>query len=365
MAIPTPTLDVERPSAVTDILAADAPPTPPFLPSVHRLRAVAIAWIVAAHVWRLPSGALDDGLEDTVARFREGLTHNATLYFVFVSGLLLFHLADRYRGNARGFFRSRTRNVLMPYVVVSIVLALLEAVRHDELATLDLPAILEHVVRGTAQFHLWYIPFLVAVYVVSPVLLRLGPVAHRTLALVLLPLPLVVSRTGIDITLAQYAYFLPADVLGGLAGRDLDRFVEAARRSWTPLLSITLVTGAWLLGNGRDPHWVTNWLDATESVFWVHRMGLVIIVLVLLRRWDERPLGLADVIARTSFAVYFLHIAVHRAIRDPFWRLVPDADAVELAASAMLPLINLALTVALAVMLRRVLGRSSRQLIGA
>lgn len=336
-----------------------APASRPFLRHVHDFRAFAILFIVAAHAWRLPNGVVDPGLKSWVDDLRQGLTHDSTIYFVLVSGLLLVHLGIR--EGTWAWLRKRVVNVGLPFLVVSTVIVVLA---HEG----DVGALTQRLgrayLRGDAQFHLWYIPWVMGVFAVSPLLLRLPGRRYSQLTVVAAVVPLFVSRTGTEITVAQYAYLLPVYLIGGWIGMHGDALSDWLRRwGWTVVL-VAGVTGVYVVTNGAADRPVL-WFDVTESVFYVHRVAVSVLVLEWLRRFSDRDLPLVDVVARHSFAIYFLHLSVWRVVW-PRWTdaVVAVSPGLVVPASVLLGPVVLLLTLAVTVTIRRLVGERSRWLIG-
>ncbi len=84
----------------------------------------------------------------------------------------------------------------------------------------------------------------------------MSPLLHRLLfksslgwlGFVLMLLPLVVPRRGIDLTLTTVIYFLGAYVAGMYIGRDLPRALLWLQRRWVYLAATALLSTVALIG---------------------------------------------------------------------------------------------------------------------
>src|SRR3546814_17511484 len=85
---------------------------------------------------------------------------------------------------------------------------------------------------GDAWNTLWYIPVILILYAVSPLLFNIVSMPRwRWLMELLIVLPLAVSRTGTELTPAITIYFMGESVFGLSLGRALDHRLDPMERS--------------------------------------------------------------------------------------------------------------------------------------
>ena len=212
-----------------------------YLGYIHSFRGFAILNVVAVHALALaviiprnwesdPTGPL------TV--ISETLFHDSTVYFALISGLL-FSSILRARGFAN-FYRSKALYVLLPYIVCTLVFSLmrLDQTGNGVLAWPTgwsdyLQSVLPNLVHGEAQFTYWYIPVLLTLFAVTP-LLSAMTTAKSVAALpawaLMLP-PLVFSRPEFADGVSQYGlgtllYFGGAYTVGIALGNELEPLLD-------------------------------------------------------------------------------------------------------------------------------------------
>ena len=85
-----------------------------FVAHVHNFRGLAISLIVAVHCLSIFDWSASPGLE----RWLKILLLNATVFFLFIAGYLFQHLSARF--HYPSYLQTKFRNVVLPYLVVSI-----------------------------------------------------------------------------------------------------------------------------------------------------------------------------------------------------------------------------------------------------
>lgn len=344
---------------------------------LDHFRAVAILQIVVLHAGhalflRGFAGPLPDS--NPVFALTDVLFRNATIYFSLISGVIYARVFSS-RPYAP-FLRARFRSVGVPYLVVTTIFTALLWYRSGGAADADLGGLIRLVAYnaalGEAWNTLWYIPVILFLYAISPLLFRLVVTPRwRWASVVLVVLPLVVSRTGTELTPSIVIYFLGAYVAGLWIGRDLDAALDRAGKSvgWIAvaggLASVVLLV---LFLNGIESHGVVS---IHETLFYVQRLSLGLLTLLALRIWAAKPNAWRDwtlgVTAAASFGIYFLHGPLVRPVAAHVGPLVPAGQpywALALGVGATF-IGGLALSWAVILLARALLGRHSRLVLGA
>jgi peptidoglycan/LPS O-acetylase OafA/YrhL len=366
------------------VSGAASPSAPPASPGhiafLDLFRAFAITQVVMIHAG---NAVLNRGLAqlegDGPAAYAllHILVHDSTIYFALISGILYGHLF--WRREHRGFMRGRLANVGLPYVAVTLALTLLFWIAGwirgpatpDPLALLS--GFARNLALGDAWNTMWYIPVILALYLVSPwlhgLLQRSG---RRWLALVLVLLPLLASRTDTVLTPQMFGYFAGCYMVGMWFGQNPEaRLDMLARWRWAAMATVlgASVLIGWMFARGID---MWGMVSLRESAFYVQRLAISVLVLLWLRAWARR--GVApriqrwmDYLAVAAFGIYFLHGPLLRPLARLIGAWVPAGQpwwALGLAilaawAAAMM------LSIALVELIRRLFPSYSRQLIGA
>ncbi|RJF93889.1 acyltransferase [Sphingomonas cavernae] len=372
------TADALSPAMARDPVAAQ-PADATYVGYLDLLRGVAILLIVMLHAGNAfllqGVGALTPSSTAALA-INHILFHDSTLYFSIISGVLYGHLF--WRRAHWPFFRARLLNIGSPYVVVSFVLTAIAwalAVRRGDEAT-GLTAFARelgfNIATGDAWNTLWYIPVILGLYAISPLLSRLARSRRWRWAVVaIILLPLLISRTGTVLTPSIFVYFGGAYMFGLVLGIQLDRSLDLLTRCMPWLCGVALLATAALAMlhiAGIDRIGFTS---LRETFFYIQRLGIASMLLVALRAWSGRPASvwrsMLAVAASASFGIYFVHGPILRPIArlvggmvppdQPWWALLAGVVATFLA--------GFALSLAIIALVRRALGKRSRLVIGS
>lgn len=346
-----------------------------YLAYLHSFRGVAILCIVGAHAWSMLGFAA--GAEERLPHYvwlhaaSETLFHGSTLFFALISGILYTRVL---RGKSwRSFYTRKWTNVVLPYLFITLLLTATAwpeylaygAANHIEFFFPK--ELLLNVATGRAQFHLWYIPVLCVLFALTPLLDRLLKFRHGVGVMLLALLPLVVSRTTYPdlLSVQSVVYFLGAYAFGMLLGERLTLMRVLVERHFHLLLALLVVSTC---GNFLLFFWdyVADGLtSAHQSVVYVHKLVLALVVLYLLHeRGPDQPKVLG-VLGTYSFSLYFLHLTPIWILGEAFGKQFPDATLTGVALGGLaIYLLSIAICLLLSMGLRRILGRHSRMLIG-
>ncbi len=292
-----------------------------WLNSFNYFRGVAILFIVAGHTLYMSGWTIDTVFE----KFLADLVLGGTTLFVFISGFLFHHVYFK-RYNYRKFMGTKFRNVLLPYLVLSLPLVLYFVLftgwgpyghhifgeKTGLLSSYLLP-VLRYLWTGRVMEAYWYIPFIMVVFVFSPLMMayaRLRPAPRVAIFFVLLLVSLFLQRPIDNISvLHSTIYFLPVFLFGITVSIDKEWFYRVFDRR-EPLLLAAVFLFAFLqaryypvFGNLHKPALQA----ALPDVLLLQKLFLALFFMILLHRYEERESWVLDRLASTSFAIYFLH----------------------------------------------------------
>lgn len=337
----------------------------------HYFRAFAILCVMFTHLWHDP--AFIEGFETEkrlVTALSDTLFHSSTIYFIFISGYLFEYVNRRKTFSVPAFYLSKIRNVLTPYLVLSCLLLLVGSLMdhwygsvpafiNEGMPLTSLADALTCLLYGSASLTpYWYIPFILSVFVISPLFFYMNDSRLNRLLPPLVVLPLLVPR-GLLFFFRNYCYFLPIFLLGIFFARNRERCMDFIVRHLRPIAHIALFTSAVIFAN-----FYLDFIPNTETAYYVQKTAIGMCVILLLERRQQAS-PLLDLLARYSFPLFFLHVIVQN-ICDPalFTGLLPLCGERLLPASLLAALLESALCVLLVWALKKALGKRSRYVIG-
>lgn len=355
-----------------------------FIGHLHAFRGVAIMLIVLVHIagYSMFRIGTDPDMSDYLLLWAvfETIAHNATVFFALISGLLYSTvLAGR---GWFSFFRSKVMNVILPYVFFSLLFTAILFSGIDGISLFSgnpgdfAREAFGNILTGSASFHFWYLPVLVGLFTLTPLLAWIvaKPRGGWVIGAVML-VPLFVSRTWPDNSVQNVAVFMAPYAFGIWLGDHYDSRMAKLRLLMKPLIATAIflsiaTTVTFVLYTGpmymADEQWdgPVNWY---ESISYVQKMALACLVLLWLKAHEGwRPRWL-DLLATYAFAIYFLHAAVRDVLFEGLLWLGVEISPAWLHAPAILAIwiATLALSLGVSVLVRRALGRKSRMIIGA
>lgn len=342
------------------------------LRSFEYFRAVAIILIVAGHCYDICGWQIDSFTERIIANVVSG----GTCLFVFISGFL-FHHVFYPRYGYRSFMSGKIRNVLMPYLFLSIFAIAQALVLHnpfpetyfgpgDTLTDQILRPALLYLLTG-GVFAYWYIPFIMCIFALSPVFvafIRWSRLRQVAVTLFFFGVSLLMHRPVDNFLVPQSVlFFTPVYLFGILCSLEKDYIYGKLQDKLGLLLTATLffaVVQALTIsacGNLQKPPFVFNGIDLNL----IHKVLLCLFLMVFLHRFENRDSALVKSLASSSFAIYFLHgwfIYGFSVIRDSY-TLLHGPYLVPLMTSAVILLSYLA-----ALAIKTAIPRNSRWFIG-
>lgn len=339
-----------------------------FYTGVNNFRALAIFLIVFGHCFWI-SGWYPS---DTAGRSYLYLLPGGTFFFAFISGFLFAHLnAETF--SYPDFLRKKARNILFPYLALSLIPVIFAVITHYPGYFIDersgfyfefLQPFFSYLLTGRVFTGYWYIPFIMTLFVLSPLLVRYYQLNLAT-QLIIVAILLVVASVGhrpVDnlSPLQNLVYFTPVFMAGMVFNQQFAFFRNRMVLAWGLLfLSVALsLYQSYYLGYSHNSH--KDFLEYTRVDLKVFEKTIqAIAVLILFERLFDRKNALLDLIASASFAIFFLHpivIAVFKRLIDGafsgflYWHLLTVAVFFTSLLAAYI--------------LKQLLGRYSRPVIG-
>jgi surface polysaccharide O-acyltransferase-like enzyme len=332
---------------------------------MHYFRAFAIINVIFAHTLMAPDIEAHTLLGQQLSALSRTIFHDSTIYFIFISGFLFHHLSSRFE--LKKYYKSKILNVLFPYIVLTTVI-LLYRLATDQ-AEGGIETYSEYLLQGKAQVQYWYIPFITVVFLISPLLLKIPERIFIPAVSIGCLLPLLGTRTTVDITLGQYNYFLPIYGFGMLCSLKYEQFVDFCnkyvKQAAIIAITFTIIIYYCTLNNIYASY---GYLNSFESLFYIHKMAIICVAVFVLQKLKNKDIKTLDIIAKYSFAAYFLHILVQNKLIDPICKRIlsiPVGSTNWPAVVFMGATIGAAATILISIMAKKMLGKHSRKIIGA
>ena len=280
-----------------------------FLPSLEAFRAIAIVCVVAGHAIGSTGWVIDSPIEKFIANVILGGTN----LFVFISGYL-FHHVFKNRYTYKGFLQQKAQRVLVPYLFLS-ALPILMAVKSDHPAGLPsvLMAYLGHLVKGDIWICYWYVPFVMAMFALSPIHRWFATLPTRVqIAVVgtMLAIASITQRPINNIGIPQLlVYFTPVYLAGVTAAVHRQRFIAFLSRHHIKLLigAVGLAIAQAILATNTGSYHRAFGSIGNIDLQLIQKILMCGWLLYALQWFDQHNSKLVGLLASSSFAVFFLH----------------------------------------------------------
>jgi peptidoglycan/LPS O-acetylase OafA/YrhL len=229
-------------------------------------------------------------------------------------------------------------------------------------------AVLFYLGTGSHSFAYWYIPFIMAMFLLSPLFILFiemkGGRQWQTF-LALLLIAMIIHRPVDNFYLPQSVlYFTPLYLLGILASLRKETIYARFRGRAVPAALLGAAAAMAML-QGSLHFWFGNFHKemlqlTTLDINLPQKVLLCLFFMVFLARYEGRPVRALDLLARVSFAVFFIHpLVIRLALRFELRPAVPGPLGWLLFTALVL-----GASIGLALLVKRLIPRHSRYVIG-
>lgn len=291
------------------------------LVSFDYLRGIAILFIVASHAYG--AWQIDTLIEKVIANIISG----GTVLFVFISGFF-FHHIFYHNFNLSRFLRKKAQNVLIPYMILSSLgfayFALSSEAFPFSWELVDgsisswqqhLELYLNYLWSGRIMWAYWYIPFIMIMFVLSPLFIRYIELS-KAVRLVIMLLLFVISAQFIHRPILGLSpihsvlYFVPVYLFGINYSIHHDAMNRFLQNKIAVLGSIVIMLALMqsLYFNAMGSSYKSALFSyATFDINLLQKLVLCLFFIALLNRYQHKTIPGLKLLASSSFAIYFLH----------------------------------------------------------
>lgn len=290
------------------------------LHSLDYFRALAILLVVAGHSY-------EPWIINTFAeRVLANMITGGTSLFVFISGFF-FHYVYFQKFNYLMFLKKKIQQVFIPYLILSLAgisYYLLSPARLPfyyklgirKLQTLPdyLEMIAAYLWTGKITSSYWYIPFILILFVLSPIFIRyikLSFISRIIIFLLLLGAAMLIHRPLGNLSpLHSVLYFMPIYLLGMLSSIHQQKiFTFIKGKTFLLALLVVMLSAAqiWLYDGYGNFHKKLIFSYNGIDIIIIQKIVLCFLLLSLLQKFEDKEIPVLKLLASASFAIYFIH----------------------------------------------------------
>jgi len=331
-----------------------------YLGYIHNFRALAILFIVAGH--SIDAFFWDSGNGIDIERVLRIAISNGSTLFIFIAGYLFQHLLAKYEN--KKYFISKLKNVIIPYFIISIP-AILVFVFLQERDTVW-PGFYEHnqwtqaalfYLTGLHLAPLWFIPMISMFYIIAP-LLRFAD--RYKFFYYLLPAFIVLS-CFVDRGMPQqsFVHFFSAYVLGMWCSKYKETINLFLQKNYFLTIAALLAIGFAL----AEYYFMTGTMSYLN---YLQKLAVSLFFLGLfIRNNDDLKSPFISLIADVSFGIFFIHSYALTMFKESYKAIFAELPQGTIFSYTLLSITILLICSYIIVLLRKLLGKRSRLLIGS
>ncbi len=352
-----------------------------YLNSLNYFRGISIILIVFGHCLGLADFSYDSVLGNTI----HNLTLGGTSFFVFISGFLFHHIFYP-KFQFKRFLIKKTKYVLFPYLILStlpiaylllrICIACISSSssitnRYNELFSFP---IFRHYLTGVDKSFIgyWYIPFIIIIFLLSPLFVRFIKLNFKTqiLITILLLICSIFMHRGMDLNafsvFQNVLFFTPIYLFGIISSEKKDVIYSKLKGNEFYILIIAFTLALFQayigeLGNYHKSPFIYSGMD----LMIIQKILLCLFFMVFLNRFENYKLRFFEIIASNSFGIFFIHgivITVISLIKEKLdFSFTPNSFIIYFIVASIVFLLSLIVTF----IVKRIFPKYSRYLIGS
>lgn len=282
-----------------------------YLNSINYFRGIAIIWIVLPHCRRFSAIEYNTIFAQTIGNLIQG----GSFLFIFISGFL-FHHVFYSQFDFHSFFKRKLKFVLVPYLVMSIILMLIYILTNDlspDKILYYFERIFYFLVTGKHLVPYWYIPFIMIVFVLSPlfVLFIKFPLKIQLfIILLLLTMPILIGRPLPSLFMAfnSVLYNSPVYLIGMVCSQRKETIYTNLIKKEYYLLGTIIILA--LIQTYLKAYGIfIEYGEVIESrkILMLQKIVFCIFFLVWLHRFEKSEFKFLNLLAANSFGIYFVH----------------------------------------------------------
>lgn len=335
-----------------------------FLNYLNNLRGFVMLLIVATHcLW---PGILTWPPMDSIFSIN-GFLHTFILrssgYFVFISGFLFQYLLNKY--TFKKYINSKFNNIILPYLIISIPFILYDAFGKSDGPFHDYSPIIRifmYYIHGMHMTYMWFVPMIIIFYLIAPLLVKLDkvPLFYKLLPLFII-ISLLIPRevTPYHNPLRSFTHYFSIYVFGMFVSHYREQILPLVKRYWISILIgfLAAILVQFCL------RFIVNLPYYMEMAAYFKIIFGSLLMVYVFQRYDEQIGKSFDKIAVMSFGIYFVHGYVLSATKIIINKLHLTIQG-NLLSYILLFCFVLAITLSCLWVLKKLMGKHSRKLVG-
>ena len=338
-----------------------------FINSINYFRGITIFIIVMGHMYGVSGFNVE---ANPLNKIFANIVTGGTSLFVFISGFM-FHYVFYKKFNYKIFLKKKFENVVLPYLIMTTPIIFLRIFldnKHIEMGVNKGEAIFWMYIRGMGMSSYWYIPFAVLLFIASPIYLKFIKLENKKQIIIMISMGILsgfIHRNNMN-PLHSLVYFSPVYMLGiwysinynainkRLKGKEIELTIGVLFFTYYQTF-IDLHMGTY-----SKPFFEYRGIDMA----FYQKIFLIFLFMTFFYRFEEKELKLYRLMAKYSFAIFFVH-----GYFSYFGYKIKDMYGLDGEYGILMLLfittVVCLLSIGVAVIIKKFFGKNSRKIIGA
>jgi surface polysaccharide O-acyltransferase-like enzyme len=313
--------------------------------------------------------------------------------FVFISGFFFHHVFYK-DFNYKDFIYKKLIYVYLPFFIITTLLVIIYASTDGQInsraakeifqasSTFEIFKIyLSYLAFGGVTLPYWYVPFIMVIFLLSPIFtnyIKL-PLKTRLLTFIaLLLISLIIHKPDLTINGSESfnhliqltVYYLPLYLLGINCSIDRDKVMAILKGKSLLLASIVILLALIECLYFSDiSHYAQGSFSYKDlDIRLIQKIFLIFFFLAFLQRYEDKEIKWLKLIASASFAIYFLHMFVKKAFLmlniTSVLSYLPNSFFSQIFTWVIFTCLVVFITLLISILIKKTLKKNSRYLIG-
>ena len=356
-----------------------------FLNSINYFRGIAIIIIVMTHSYGIAHWNVYRNAS-LLEKLFYSFNLNGSVFFVFISGYLYHHIFYP-NFNYQKYLTKKAKFVLIPYLVCSalpIIYTVFDRQNEwlfdvvfdsgglgflpDSLQDKPLLSILWFIATGRAVYAYWFIPMVILIFLISPLVNYLIKTQHLLkIILFLIPVSMIVHRPLHNMNpLHSLIYFLPVYLLGiysSINRQKIIAYLKSDRQKLIVLSLAILLCLIQVLVFNVSGNFSKSFFSVTvPDINIIQKILLCFLFISVLDKLETAEINSLKQTAQTSFAIYFIHPFLLRPLTR-LSRMLGNFEG-SLLTLLIATLLTVTISIAIAHLIKLAFRNKSRYIIG-
>lgn len=341
-----------------------------FLNYIHLFRGLSILFIVIGHFIHLFSWEINPFFEKLMFNFIK----NGTVMFIIISGFLFQYLSSKF--NYKQFIFKKIKFIFLPYLISSTPFLgyffLTRFLKQSEPTLILFKKVFLYILIGNHLNSYWYIPMIVLVFLISPIILQVVNWKHFTkiLPFLLLGSSIIHRPWNSSNPFHSLLYFLPVFMFGMIMCKFRKNVMSMLNNNilfvWIGFVVLLLIqTCFYEISGNIHIHALRDVFSVPVDVLLFQKIFLTLLFFHYLQLAKEKSQKILSFFADISFGIFFLHPYIFYHFDQIFEDGFFEVNSTLTFFLSWVIIIGLVVTTSLLVVLcKKILGNKSKFIIG-